>query len=67
MGKKITVSQKIGDLGEVIFEKFAIENGLIPNKVKRDYGIDFVCQPTERSSSVGINRVKSSLLGVNVR
>jgi hypothetical protein len=67
MGKKITRSQKIGDLGESIFETFALKNGLIPNKVKRDYGIDFVCQPTERSSFDGISHVKSSLLGVNVR
>ena len=67
MGKKITRSQKIGDLGESIFETFALKNGLIPNKVKRDYGIDFVCQPTQRSLFAGISQVKSSLLGVNVR
>jgi hypothetical protein len=66
MGKKMGVAQKIGDIGELIFEQFAVKNDLIPNKVKRDYGIDYVCQPTEYLSA-GIRSVRATFLGVNVR
>ena len=36
-------SQKIGRSAELIFEKWANENGLVANKQDNDFGIDYIC------------------------
>lgn len=41
MTKKRSPSQRIGELGEDIFQLFARERGLVPTKITDDYGIDF--------------------------
>jgi hypothetical protein len=45
-GKRRSYSQRIGETGEDIFRLWATKNGLIAQKVERDYGIDFYCQTT---------------------
>ncbi len=66
MPKKRTKSQQIGEIGENIFKRFALKNELLPNRVEYDYGIDFVCQTTNRGSG-GIDTVGGAFVGVNVK
>jgi len=66
MSKKRTKSQSVGEKGEAIFRKFALDNSLLPNKSEYDYGIDFICQFVPDASS-GIASVSSSYLCVNVK
>lgn len=67
MPKKQSKSQNIGEQGEDIFRCFASQIGLIPNKIERDYGIDFLCQIPENLSSNYPKIVKFSVIGAIVR
>jgi hypothetical protein len=42
--KRLSKSQKHGQLGQIAFEKWAVENGLNPFKPSVDLGIDYMCQ-----------------------
>jgi hypothetical protein len=67
MPKKRTTSQVIGEIGEALFIKYALKNGLIPTKVKNDYGIDFLCQLTNDFGLSRKHTVKFSVVGAVVR
>lgn len=69
MVKKRTKSQRIGDHGERIFALFAEENDCIPSKIENDYGIDFVFQPTIKSSDITSSTffVEPQFIPVNVK
>lgn len=61
-----TVGQLIGEKGEALFRVWATDSHLVPQKVERDYGIDFFCQvmepvDMETEESTGL------LIGVQVR
>jgi hypothetical protein len=65
MGKKWTEGQDVGALGESEFRTFALELGLIPQRVEQDVGIDFFCQPVE---GVGpVRAVSGHVVGACVR
>jgi hypothetical protein len=66
MPKKRSIAQRVGEIGEAMFETFATENGLVPHKTKNDYGIDYFCQLTDLLTN-RIESVKSSIVGVSVR
>lgn len=66
MPKKRSKSQKIGDIGEDTFRLFARKNGLLPNKVESDYGIDFLCQCVEEHDD-GLDIVTPVFVFANVK
>jgi len=61
-----TVGQLIGEQGENLFRVWATDNHLVPQKVERDYGIDFFCQVME-PTDIETEESTGLLIGVQVR
>ncbi len=65
-GKRRSRGQRLGELGESIFKTWALENGLIPQKVDHDYGVDFFAQiaaPISRS----LEEMTGSVIAAQIR
>ncbi|MFH1058247.1 MAG: DUF4365 domain-containing protein [Pseudomonadota bacterium] len=65
MSKKRSIQQQSGERGEAIFKTFALEYGLLPNKVEYDYGVDFLCQVDKQGDKHG--EIGNNVIGVNVK
>ena len=67
-GKRRSKGQRIGELGESIFEVWAKKRELIPNKLPQDYGIDFMCwQSQDVGLQYGVHMVGPAQLAVQVK
>jgi hypothetical protein len=64
--KRRAVSQKIGRIGELIFEKWATEHGLNAHKCREDLGIDYFCERL-RAVTARVEEVTGDVLLVQVR
>ena len=65
-GKKRSVSQRIGQIGEYLFAAWAVEQHLAPQKTTEDVGIDYFCQVLSPHNAV-IENVTGAILAVSVR
>lgn len=61
-GKRQSSSQRIGTVGERIFQLWASKAGLTADKVAEDFGIDFYCRPV---GAAGV--VSGTIIAVQVR
>lgn len=66
MSKKRTKNQKIGEFGEDEFQRLATRNDLLATKVKKDFGIDFVCQIGSIKDSL-FSSISTNFFVVNVK
>ncbi len=64
--KRRSVSQKVGRVGQQIFERWATENGLTANESEEDFGIDYFCQQLKPISR-RVEEITGVLLSVQVR
>jgi hypothetical protein len=65
-GKRRSRSQRIGKAGELLFAIWANENGLLPQKVGDDYGVDFFAQISTPISR-GHEDITGRVLAAHVR
>lgn len=65
--KLIARSNDIGDEGEDAFRWFARRHGMLPTKLERDYGVDFICQVAGERGQTGARPVLGALAGFSVR
>src|SRR4051794_34703431 len=66
LGKYRSRQQSIGERGERLFALWATQNGLSPNKVEADYGVDYFCQILNPSADHS-ELVLGSILAVQVK
>lgn len=66
-GKRRTPEQRIGDIGEDHFRLFCTSNNLLPTKVERDYGLDFLCQVDLAASLSQTGTLAGTPVGFSVR
>lgn len=67
MPKKRSQSQRVGEVGERYFAYFCEKNGLLPNKLESDYGLDFWCQIDTATALADTGIVPGSGIGFSVR
>ena len=65
-GKYRSRQQLIGERGERLFALWATQNGLSPNKVEADYGVDYFCQILKPSADK-LEMVLGAILAVQVK
>ena len=65
--KRGSVGQRVGDKGEDAFRRFGSRMGLLPNKVEKDYGTDFLCLVETTPDRAGSADIKGDLIGAFVR
>jgi hypothetical protein len=65
-GKRRSKSQRIGKIGEKLFEVWATERHLTTQKIEEDVGIDFFCQ-IMKTIAVGVEEATGSILAVQTR
>jgi hypothetical protein len=64
--KRRSESQRIGRAGELVFEQWCLENGLVANHCSQDFGIDYFCQTVSREAH-GLEELRGGAVGVQVR
>lgn len=64
--KRRSLSQRIGEKGESLFATWALDNSLVPQKLEKDYGIDFFCQVMKPISGSS-EELTGAILAVQVR
>jgi hypothetical protein len=42
--KRRSEGQRVGTKGELIFESWAVDQSLVPNRCPEDFGFDYFCQ-----------------------
>jgi hypothetical protein len=67
MTKKRSQSQRIGSLGESLFQTFCEQNYLIPNKPGQDFGFDFLCQIDLAENLAELGQIAGTIIGFSVR
>lgn len=65
--KKQSKSQHIGHLAEVEFDRSGLRAGVLPEKVRRDFGVDFLCQVAGPPDKAGTAIVGGAVIGAAVR
>lgn len=65
--KKRSQSQRIGSLGESLFQTFCEQNYLIPNKPEQDFGFDFLCQIDLAKNLAELGQIAGTIIGFSVR
>jgi hypothetical protein len=65
-GKRQSRSQKIGAIGEAVFQAWALRNGLLPQKVDHDFGVDFYSQVMSPISRT-MDETTGAVLAVQVK
>jgi hypothetical protein len=66
-GKRRSLSQKIGDKAEHLFGAWATDRGLNATLVRKDYGVDFICQVLQKISGSRSEEVQGAVLTIQVR
>lgn len=61
------MAQRIGKKGESLFETWAVDHHLSPNKTDEDLGVDFFCQVLRSKDASTSEDVTGAVLGVHVR
>lgn len=64
--KRRSGSQRIGRAGELHFEQWCLENGLVSNHCPQDFGIDYFCQALSKISG-GVEELRGEAIGVQIR
>ena len=60
-------SQQIGMLAESQFHQAGLRANLLPEKVRNDFGVDFLCQVAGPSNKAGLALVSGTVIGAAVR
>ncbi len=66
MGKRRTRQQRIGRLGEDVFQAFASAHGLISSVPRDDFGYDFLCH-VEEPGAGDTREITGDIVGICVR
>jgi hypothetical protein len=67
-GKRRSLSQRVGKVGQLAFEQWAVEQSLVANPCRDDYGIDYFCQVlSSPSGKYKTEETRGDVLAVQVR
>lgn len=66
-GKRLSRSNIIGETGEILFRRWALDHHLTANKCATDIGIDFFCQAVAPVAGSGSLEAKGPVLAAQVK